>query len=76
MTSSRNLSDAARDFIVELASEEARTVIPSLSFTLHEVVESRRRSSLLIEGNHPALVNLAAMFKANCPYRVEFRRYR
>ena len=47
--SKRNLSDADRDFIAELVSEEARSVIRSYSFILHNIIESKRYCEALRE---------------------------
>lgn len=63
----------AKDFIVELTSEEARKVAPSLYFILHDAQESRRKSELLIEGTPRAAANLVSMLRDNLAYHVSIR---
>lgn len=76
MTADRGLMDAARDFVAELASEEAQKVIPALTFAAHEIEESGLRSRLLIEVSWKALRNLRTGFEDNLPYRITLRRLR
>ena len=66
--SKRNFSDRNRDFIVELVSEEARKTIKSYNFILHDIVESKKYSKILIEGTKIALTNLLSVFKDNLAY--------
>ncbi len=61
----RGLTDEQRDFIADLASEEARSVTESYSFILHEIFESRHHCSVIIEGSKRALDNLLAVFRDN-----------
>lgn len=60
----------AKDFIVELTSEEARKAVPSFYFILHDVEENRRQSELLIEGTPRSAANLVAMLRDNLDYHV------
>lgn len=75
VSSKQSLSDRSRDFIVELVSEEARSVIESYSFILHDVVESRRYSKLLIESTRISLSNLLSVIRNNLPYQVTCKRF-
>ncbi len=63
-----------KDFIVELASEEARKVVPALYFILHDVEERRCQSEMLIEGTHRAAANLVSMLRDNLADHVSARR--
>lgn len=72
--SKRNLLYKDRDFIVELISEEARKTIEPYSFILHDIVESKKYSELLIEGREIALTNLLSVIEDNLPYRVCYAR--
>lgn len=74
-SSKQSLSAIDRDFITELVSEEARKVIDSYSFILHDVVESKRYSKILIEGTNIALENLLSAINSNLPYRTTYRRH-
>ena len=76
ITAARDLSQASRDFMVDLASEEARKVIPAFAFTIHDAHESKRYLKLLIEGSHAALLNLVSVLADNLPYRISHRRLR
>lgn len=75
ISSKRELLDKDRDFITELVSEEARKVHESYSFVLHDIIESKRYSKLLIEGTKTALTNLLSVINDNLSYRVTYRRY-
>jgi len=63
----------AKDFIVELASEEARKAVPAFYFTLHDVEEDRCQSELLVEGTPGAAANLVAMLRDNLEYHIGIR---
>lgn len=74
--SKRNLLHKDRDFIAELVSEEARKTIKSYSFVLHDIVESKRYSKMLIEGTKTALSNLLSVIKDNLTYdKITYARY-
>ena len=74
--SKRNLLHKDRDFIAELVSEEARKTIKSYGFTLHDIVESKRYSKMLIEGTKTALSNLLSVIKDNLTYdKITYARY-
>ncbi len=74
--SKRNLLHKDRDFIAELVSEEARKTIKSYRFTLHDIVESKRYSKMLIEGTKTALSNLLLVIKDNLTYdKITYARY-
>ncbi len=73
ISSKQDLSNKDRDFIAELVSEESRKVRKSYSFILHEVVESKRNSKILIEGKKVALTNLVAVLKDNLHYKISYR---
>lgn len=73
--SRKNLSDANRDFIAELVSEEARKTTESYSFILHDMIESKRYSEMLIEGTKKALSNLLSVIKDNLFYEVTYKSY-
>lgn len=70
VVSKRNLLEKDRDFIAELVSEEARKTIKSYNFILHDMVESKRYSKMLIEGTDRAITNLVSVIKDNLPYKV------
>jgi len=73
--SKQNLSNKDRDFITELISEEARKTIESYSFVLHDIVESKSYSRILIEGTKMALTNLVSVIKDNLPYKIIYRKH-
>lgn len=74
--SKQNLLDKDRDFIAELVSEEARKTIKSYSFVLHNIVESKRYSKILIEGTKTALSNLLSVIKDNLTYdKITYAKY-
>lgn len=60
----------AKDFIVELTSEEARKAVSAFYFILHDVEENRCQSELLIEGTPRSAANLVAMLRDNLDYHV------
>jgi hypothetical protein len=64
------ISRSARDLIVELTSEEAQKVVPSLYFTLHDAYESACAVELIVEGGRDAVYNLVEMLAENLPYHV------
>ncbi len=73
--SKRNLSNKDRDFITELVSEEARKTTKSYYFILHDIVESKRYSKMLIEGRKIAVKNLLLIIRSNLPYAIKYRRH-
>jgi len=75
VVSNRNFSDKDRDFIAELVSEEARKVIDSHSFILHDLVESKKYCKILIEGTKTAVISLLSVMKDNLPYKVCYTKY-
>jgi len=74
INSKRNLSEADRDFIAELISEEARSVIKSYSFILHNIIESKKYCELLVEGSKTALVSLLSTLKNSVPYKISYEK--
>jgi len=74
INSKRNLSEADRDFIAELISEEARSVIKSYSFILHNIIESKKYCELLVEGSKTALVSLLSTLKNSVPYKISYEQ--
>ena len=74
INSKRNLSEADRDFIAELISEEARSVIKSYSFILHNIMESKKYCELLVEGSKTALVSLLSTLKNSVPYKISYEK--
>jgi len=73
--SKRNLLYNDRDFIAELVSEEARKTREPYSFILHDIVEGKKYSEMLVEGREIALTNLLSVIKNNLPYGVSYTRY-
>lgn len=74
--SKHNISNKERDFTTELISEEARKAIESYSFVLHDIVESKLCSKILIEGTKMALTNLLSVINDNFPYyRTTYRKH-
>lgn len=73
--SKRNFSIIDRDFIAELVSEEARKVIESYSFVLHDIIESKKCCKILIEGTKIALINLLLVIRNNFSYKVFYTKY-
>ena len=61
----QNFLEKERDFIAELVSEEARSVVAHLSFILHEIVESKRYCKIFVEGSAGACKNLHMVLKSN-----------
>jgi len=72
--SKESMPERVKDFIVELASEEARKVALPFFFIVHDAEESERQSELLIEGTPRAAASLVSMLRDNLPYRVIVRR--
>ncbi|MDD3492864.1 MAG: hypothetical protein PHZ19_05155 [Candidatus Thermoplasmatota archaeon] len=72
VASHRDFSDRDRDFIAELASEEARKMSGVYSFILHDIAESKRGSRILIEGAKTALTNLVSALEDNLPYKITY----
>lgn len=70
ISSKQDLSNRDRDFIAELTSEEARKAVKSLSFILHDIIESKRYSKMLIEGTKTAVQNLLLVLHDNLPYKI------
>lgn len=73
ISSEQSMSNKDRDFIAELASEEARKTIKDYSFILHDIIESKRYSKMLIEGTKEAVKNLSAVIRDNLPYKITYR---
>ena len=71
--SKRNLLYKDRDFIAELVSEEARKTREPYSFILHDIVESKKYSEMLIEGREISLTNLLSVLKNNLPSGVSYK---
>jgi len=67
-------TQANRDFIIELVSEEARKVPNGQSFILHDAIESAKYCRLLVEATKPAMLDLRDVLKDNVPYRISFRK--
>ncbi len=67
------LNDADHDFIAELASEEARAVVPKYTLVLHDIEESERYSILLVEGNWRAIRNLVSVLQDNTSFGITCR---
>lgn len=63
----KKFSDADRDFIAELVSEEARKTIKKYSFILNEIIESKDFCQIFVEGNRFAYQNLLSVVKDNLP---------
>lgn len=74
INSKQNLSDADRDFIADLISEEALSVIKSYSFILHNIIESKKYCEAFVEGSKTALTNVVSMLKDNIPYRISYEQ--
>ena len=70
ISSKKTLTQANRDFIVELVSEEARKATSGYSFVLHDVIESAKYCRLRIEASKPALAELRRTLKDNLPHRI------
>ena len=75
IVSNRDFSNKDRDFIAELVSEEARKMRGDYSFIIHDIVESKRYSNILIEGTKSALANLLSVIKDNILYKITYRRH-
>lgn len=73
LRSKHDLSSGDRDFIAELASEEARKVVEPFQFILHDILESKRVSRLLIEGKRCALENLVEVLEDNLDLGTTFK---
>jgi len=76
VNSKQNLSDVKRDFIAELVSEEARKTIEPYSFILHDIVESKKCSKIIIEGTKNALSNLLQVLRDNLPFEITYVNYK
>ena len=75
IASRRDLSDRDRNFLAELVSEEARSTTIHYSFILHDIVESKRYSKMLIEGTKTALTGLLSMLEDNLAYEITCARH-
>ncbi len=71
--SKQYLSSKDKDFITDLISEEARKTTGPYNFILHDILESKRQSIILIEGTKKALVNLLSIINDNLPYKINYR---
>ncbi|MBI5560365.1 MAG: hypothetical protein HY883_03740 [Deltaproteobacteria bacterium] len=74
IVSKRNLTEENKDFIAELISEEARKAKDFYSFILHDILESKRLSEIIIEGTKTALVNLLSVMKDNLNYKITYTK--
>lgn len=54
-----------KDFIVNLITEEIRSVISRYYFILHEVLENKKEMKIIIGGSQKALKNLLNVLKNN-----------
>lgn len=70
ITSDNDLSDFDRDFILELVSETPRKATIPYYFILHDVVECKKYSELLIEGPKIAIDDLIAIINENLHCKV------
>jgi hypothetical protein len=70
VSSRKNLTQANRDFIVELMSEEARKAPSGHSFILHDAIESANYCRLLVEATKPVLAKVRRTLKANLPHKI------
>ena len=70
VSSRQKFTQASRDFIVELVSEEARKAISSHSFVLHDAIESTHYCRLLVEAPRPVLAELLRTMRDNLPHRI------
>ena len=71
ITARQDLTDQDREFVVELTSEEARKVVSSLIFILHEAIEGKKYSKMIIEGTRDAIENLLLVLKTNLGYKIK-----
>lgn len=75
LNSKQELSDKDRDFIADIVSEEARSVIESYRFILHDIIESKRYCKIFVEGTNASLTNLLSVIRNNLPYRITYRKH-
>jgi hypothetical protein len=71
LRSKQQLSNSEKDFIAELVSEEARKTTEPCSFILHDILESEKRSQLVVEGTNAAVENLLSVIRDSLPYEVD-----
>ncbi|MEM0492368.1 MAG: hypothetical protein QXS02_00185 [Candidatus Thermoplasmatota archaeon] len=72
--SKHNLSNKDRDFLVELVNEEARRTINYYHFILHDVIESKNYSKMLIEGTKISVKNLLSVIRGNLFYKITYKK--
>ena len=75
LNSRNDLTDANRDFIAELVSEEALKAIKPYSFILDEMIESKKYCKIFIEGTRVAVNNLVLVLKDNLQYKISHISY-
>lgn len=71
--SERQMSEAYKEFILDLASDEAHHVIAPLNFIVHDAIESKKYMKLLIEGTKASIENLLSVLRSNLPYKISYR---
>ena len=77
ITSKQNWSDADRDFIAELVSEEARKTKHPLTFTVDDIIESKKYCKiLLIESTKAALTHLLSVIENNLFCAVSYEEWK
>ena len=74
VSSPKLFTQANRDFIIELVSEESRKVPKGQSFILHDAIESAKYCRLLVEAPKHTILDLRDMLKDNIPYRISLRK--
>lgn len=73
VSSGRRLSEATKELVVRIASEEARKARGSYSFVLHEAFEDSAFIELVVEGREPAINSLVVVLADTLPGRVTRR---
>ncbi len=71
--SEQQMSEAYKDFILALASDEAQHVIAPLNFIVHDAIESKKYMKLLIEGTKASIENLLSVLSSNLRYKISYR---
>ncbi|ODS43021.1 MAG: hypothetical protein MSIBF_07205 [Candidatus Altiarchaeales archaeon IMC4] len=71
--SDKILSDANKDLIVEFIDHEAHKAIGDNGFILHDVLEYKKFSEVIIEGTMKSVINLLCVLKDNLAHKLSYK---
>ncbi len=64
------LSNKNKDLIATLIDAECHNSIKRNHFILHDILETKKSSNVIFEGNKLAVINLLSMLKSDLPYGI------